>query len=207
MARWFLLAVLALDVVFAVFLFLGGPPSVGAERQLEVESALDAAETDDGAGGSPWTRQALSRLGAQLEERSRELDRREAEIEELLRGSEVLRRAGLLPGDAEAEAAVETPATEPTGPSEEEIAGRQAFASLQQAYENMEPDSAAQALSELADRDKEAVVELLLGWRPRTSGSILDSLTQINPALAADLSYEIWKRSGKNVSSAAGSGR
>jgi flagellar motility protein MotE (MotC chaperone) len=71
----------------------------------------------------------------------------------------------------------------------------------------MEPESAAKALAALAARDKEAVIELLMGWKPRTSGAILDSLTQNSPALAADLSYEIWKRSGNAAGATAETGR
>jgi len=82
-----------------------------------------------------------------------------------------------------------------------------AFTRLQRAYETMEPESAAKALNELATRDREAVVALVLGLKPRTSGAILDAVTQINPALAADLSYTIWKRSGKPESRTAKAGR
>jgi flagellar motility protein MotE (MotC chaperone) len=82
-----------------------------------------------------------------------------------------------------------------------------AFTRLQRAYESMEPEAAAKALSELASRDREAVVALILGLKPRTSGAILDAVTQIDPALAADLSYAIWKRSGKGASPTARSGR
>jgi len=69
-----------------------------------------------------------------------------------------------------------------------------AFRRLLRAYENMEPESAARALAELATRDRRAVVELILGSKARTSGAILDALTRTHPGLAADLSYEIWRR-------------
>jgi hypothetical protein len=64
----------------------------------------------------------------------------------------------------------------------------------------MEPESAARAVAGLAKKDNECVVQLLLGWKPRTSGQILDALTQLDPGLAAQLSYEVWKRSGEAAS-------
>ena len=75
-----------------------------------------------------------------------------------------------------------------------------------------EPDPASRriatvALAELAYLDQDAVVQLLMGWRPRTSGAILDALTQADPGLAASLSYEIWKRGGKKGATAASGGR
>ena len=73
----------------------------------------------------------------------------------------------------------------------------------QRAYENMEPESAALALAELAYLDQEAVVQLLISWQPRTSGAILDALTQADPMLAASLSYEIWRQGGKKEAAAA----
>jgi flagellar motility protein MotE (MotC chaperone) len=76
----------------------------------------------------------------------------------------------------------------------------EAFLRLLHAYENMEPESAAKAIAQLAVKDKEAVVQMMLGWKPRTSGQILDALTQFDPSLAADLSYEVWKRSGEAAS-------
>jgi flagellar motility protein MotE (MotC chaperone) len=86
------------------------------------------------------------------------------------------------------------PAPAPVTIAKGSPAKSEAFTRLLRAYENMEPESAAKALAGLAVRDKEAVVQLLLGWKPRTSGAILDALTQINASLAADLSYEVWKR-------------
>lgn len=88
------------------------------------------------------------------------------------------------------------PLSEAPAPAIEPIATNDAFARLKRAYENMEPETAARAVRELAARDREAVVALLLGFNARTAGAILDGLTESDPALAADLSYEIWKRSG-----------
>lgn len=155
------------------------------------EDNARVSERAPAAAGSVPAPEALRLLGQQLAARVAELDRREAELEELLRGSEVLRRAGLLPPEPPATQRVRAGAVTHEQPE------TSAFQSLQRVYENMEPDSAARALAQLAARDKDAVVELLLGWKPRTSGAILDALAQANPALAADLSYEIWKRDGR----------
>jgi len=193
LARWFLVAVLAVDVAFGAFFFLGGPLSIGAEPADAAPA--EAAEEE----AADWDRESLVQLGQQLEARTRELERRETELAELIRGADVLRAAGLLPGETAAEE------DQPEAPAEPEVdqEGLEAFQRLARAYENMEAESAASALSELAARDREAVVQLLLGWRPRTSGAILDALTQTNPSLAADLSYEIWKKSGKAEAAAA----
>lgn len=99
--------------------------------------------------------------------------------------------------------AIEDPEPAPQGGARK----ADAFKRLMRAYENMEPESAAKALAALAERDPEVVVELLMGFKPRTSGAILDALTQRNASLAADLSYEIWRRSGEESSEAAESGR
>jgi flagellar motility protein MotE (MotC chaperone) len=200
LARVFLLTVLVLDVAFGAFFLMGSPLTIGAEPP-DPTAADSGNEAEQKA---VWDREALALLGQQLEARSRELERREAEYEELMRGAEVLRQAGLLPGETPTP---EVDAAAARREAEANAAGEEAFQRLQQAYENMEAESAARALSELAGRDREAVVELLLGWRPRTSGAILDALTQVNPSLAADLSYEIWKRSGKADTAAAGNGR
>lgn len=201
--RWFLLSVLALDVVVAVAFVVGLPGELGAQSVDPASVATGAAAVAAAGSGeqdpsmSPWTREALDLLGKRLQERTEELDRRESQLDELLRGSEVLRLAG--------EAAPE-PAGEPTAaaPAEEEASQPgESFLRLQRAYENMEPATAATALAELAERDKDAVVALLLGWPPRTSGAILDALTTVKPVLAADLSYEIWKLDGKKRPAAA----
>ncbi len=188
--RGIVFGVLALDAVVALVLFAGWVMPAGAEGTGQSTGADVAAERE-GWVSNP-SRETLELVGKQLAARAAELERRELEIEELLRGGEVLARAGL--GDAE-----EQEAEAASGPDPAVVARKEAaFTSLKKAYENMEPTSAAQALAALADRDKQAVVELLLGWKPRTSGAIMDAMTQTNPKLSADLSYEIWKfSSGK----------
>jgi hypothetical protein len=96
---------------------------------------------------------------------------------------------GTIPGAGPDEPEAPAPAARGAG-----VAQADAFRRLLRAYENMEPESAARALAELAQRDRRAVVELVLGSKPRTSGAILDALTRTHPGLAADLSYEIWRR-------------
>lgn len=68
------------------------------------------------------------------------------------------------------------------------------FDKLLKAYEGMEPDNAAIALSELHGKDRLVVVDLLLGLKPRQSAAALDALAALAPRIAADVSYEIWKR-------------
>ncbi len=179
--RVVLAAVLVADTLF-VAAVLGG---------LLTGDVARANETGDDATTPPRTVDTLRTLGEELAERRRELERRELELAEALRGGEVLRLAGITPVTAE-------PATEPQAVEDPPggAAASDSFKRLQKAYENMEPESAATAIAALAGRDSEVVVELLLGWPPRTSGAILDALTQTDPAIAADLSYEIWKRSG-----------
>jgi hypothetical protein len=208
------LSVFALDAAFValigVLLWGGGISDAGADPHAAAAPAATEAAPNPVEGAAPATPAAaedepvpspetLRQLGLRLAERTVELDRREEELRELVRGNEVLRRAGLLPPEEEGAAAVEPDTAEgkskkETAPAAETNARTAtAFQSLQRAYENMEPESAARALAELAQRDKQVVVELLLGWKPRTSGAILDALTQTNPGLSADLSYEIWK--------------
>ncbi len=189
--RGIVFGVLALDAVVALVLFAGWVLPAGAEGTAQTADKDAAAEREEWVSNP--SRESLELIGKQLAARAEELERRELELEELLRGSEVLARAGL--GEAGEDDEPEVAA----GPDPAVVARKEAaFTSLRKAYENMEPTSAAQALVALADRDKQAVVELLLEWKPRTSGAIMDAMTQTNPKLSADLSYEIWKfSSGK----------
>jgi flagellar motility protein MotE (MotC chaperone) len=200
--RWFLIVVLTLDATAAALFLTGNLTSSWAQPEdAEESSTVEAEEV---------SLDALRLLGEKLAQRSAELDRRETEIEELARGEEVLRRAGVAISQQDEEPAAEAsaqPAVVPAPPTRQGLSGNDAFLRLQRAYENMEPESAAKALAELASRDRDAVVELLIGWKPRTSGAILDALTQTNPGLAADLSYEIWKRGGDLAAGTARNGR
>jgi len=206
LSRWMLIGVLVANALIAMFLIGGATAS-----PIQAQTAPDNSETDPSADAP--SREALLLLGRELAERAEQLALREADLDELRRGEEVRLRAGLTPASGDlaepdtAVAAGAAPATESATADKVETAADQAFGRLSKAYENMEPDSAALALAELASIDTEAVVQLLVGWPPRTSGAILDSLTQIKPELAARLSYKIWKRSGNSVPQAADSDR
>ena len=198
-SRRIVVGVLIVNALIAMFLIGWATPQVKAQT---------TPANDEAAVAEP-SRDALLKLGKELAERAEKLAQSEADFEELRRGEEVRLRAGLTPtSDEGAEPAAGPAPVEAKKPAEGETesAAGDAFARLSRAYENMEPDSAALALNELAAIDMQAVVQLLTGWPPRTSGAILDSLTQINPGLAAKLSYEIWKRSGNAMPVAAESG-
>ena len=187
--RWFLVSVLMVNCVAAVV--VGTIPS-------------PSAATDGTAGANQEepevTRETLALLGQRLAERAAALEQREQELDELLRGAEVQLR--LAEANAPSGEPAEPRATEQPAPADDP-----SFSRLQRAYENMEPDSAAAALAELAALDQKAVLQLLSGWKPRTSSQILDALTQIDPGLAARLSYEIWRKGGNDEPPAANSGR
>ena len=203
--RWFLVVVFSLNAVGAALLLEGS----ASQANPAAESADAAGESEGAAEEAGSDREALKLLGRQLAERAEELSRREAELDELIRSQEVLLRAeGLDPTtEPEPDRPVEPVAATQPAPVEEDAGDDFAFEKLRLAYENMEPESAAVALAELAALDQQAVVQLLLGWKPRTSGAILDALTQTHAELAAKLSYEIWKQGGKGASAAARNSR
>ncbi len=68
------------------------------------------------------------------------------------------------------------------------------FDRLLKAYEGMDPANAAAALVELYGRNRRVVVDLLLGMKPRQATGTLDALASTHPKIAADLSWEIWKK-------------
>jgi len=68
------------------------------------------------------------------------------------------------------------------------------FDRLLKAYEGMDPANAAAALVELYGRNRRVVVDLLLGMKPRQAAGTLDALASTHPKIAADLSWEIWKK-------------
>ncbi len=208
-ARALLASVLVADLVVVVGLAGGAVSGLGVwADEAATESTGTLSDENAREGPLPQEAESLARLGRELAERLRELERREAELAELGRAEEVLRRAGIVPvpdgPDAGEDASSEVARTEA---AQAHAAGPSAFDRLRRAYENMEPDTAAQALSALARRDREAVIALLAAWNPRVSGAILDALTRADAALAAELSYEVWKRSGKPVPELAKAGR
>ncbi len=72
------------------------------------------------------------------------------------------------------------------------------FEKLLKAYEGMDPANAASSLHELYSKDRQTVIDLLLGMKPRQSAAALDAVAASYPREAADLSYEIWKRQPQN---------
>ncbi len=68
------------------------------------------------------------------------------------------------------------------------------FDALLKAYGGMEAENAANALIELYGKDRMVVVDLLLGLKARQAGAALDALAAANPQIAADLSFEIWRK-------------
>lgn len=193
--RWFLIGVLAIDVIGAGLLLTGAIP---VTRAADTGSSVQPQQPTA-------SREVLEQLGRELSERTEALRRREAELDELMRAEEVERRLTALDEQRRQREVAEAESSDaPAGRAPER---NPAFENLQRAYENMEPESAAAALGELASLDEEAVLQLLAGWKPRTSGQILDALTQTDPELAGRLSYRIWKLGGKNGAAAASNDR
>lgn len=85
------------------------------------------------------------------------------------------------------------------------LAAAPSFEKLLKAYEGMDPANAASSLHELYSKDRQTVMDLLLGMKPRQSAAALDALAASYPREAADLSYEIWKRQPQNKERAADS--
>ena len=69
-----------------------------------------------------------------------------------------------------------------------------AFDRLLRAYEGMDPENAAAALAKLYNRERQVVIEVLLGMKPRQAAAVLDAIAATAPSVAAELSLEIWKR-------------
>lgn len=68
------------------------------------------------------------------------------------------------------------------------------FERLVRAYEAMDPDNAAAALASLYGKERQAVVEILLGMKPRQAAAVLDALAARAPSVAAELSLAAWQR-------------
>lgn len=175
--KWLLGSVVAADAIAALVLVSGGIPVTLAEDHAAPEAAPAVSPADA----------ALAKVAEQLKAREAAIAERENAAQEALRAAEVLQRTA-APAPVEEKpkpkASAKKGAKEPAPP----------FTKLTRAYENMEPDAAARALVALAKKDREAVVDLMLGWKPRTSGAVLDAMTQREPEFAAEISYEIWKR-------------
>jgi hypothetical protein len=200
--RWFLFAVLALDAAAAAAYLTGVVAPVSAAQPAATAAATGAATnaaTTPAALPADVPQSPAPAAVPAGTPASAEGDPAAGPVTATAPGSDD------APGERDPD---DVPATE--DPADDAAPANDrgaAFTRLLRAYENMEPESAAKAIGELAARDREAVVELVMGWKPRTCGAILDALTQTNPALAADLSYTIWKRSGSLRPETATAGR
>ncbi len=58
----------------------------------------------------------------------------------------------------------------------------------------MDPDNAAAALASLYGKERQAVIEILLGMKPRQAAAVLDALAARAPSVAAELSLAAWQR-------------
>ncbi|MDQ7006554.1 MAG: hypothetical protein Q9Q40_04940 [Acidobacteriota bacterium] len=130
--------------------------------------------------------EALTRQKEALERKARELTERERQL--------AVVRAELL---AEREALDKQKAELARQREELENAGAPNFGRLLKAYEGMDPENAASALAELYARDRNVVVDLLLGLKSRQAALTLDALASTHPKIAAELSLQIWQKDPK----------
>ncbi|RMG43596.1 MAG: hypothetical protein D6718_11990 [Acidobacteria bacterium] len=165
-----------------------------SRAQQTVPEALDPL-------ADPVKAEALERertfreLVEELRAKKAEIERREADISERERQVVILREELA----AELEAVKEARAALARERKAFEELRAPSFERLLKAYEGMEPDNAAKALAELFRRDQMVVVDLLLGLKPRQAAAALDALAAAQPEVAAQVSYEIWKRNPKRL--------
>ena len=127
----------------------------------------------EAGSGEAEAEAAYRALVAELQQQKQVLDRRADELAERERRLQALEQSL----DAKAVAAP-----------------RAGFDRLLKAYEGMDPENAAAALAEVYRKDRQVVVEVLLGMKPRQAAAVLDSIAAAAPAIAAELSLEVWKR-------------
>jgi flagellar motility protein MotE (MotC chaperone) len=160
-----------------------GPAS--GEEAGETEAPKHPAEQGPEIARATYRRliDELSARKSGLEERAEELAERERQVEVV--------RQELATERTELEALREKVRKE-----RQEAEGRSApsFDRLLKAYEGMEPENAAAALSQLYQRDREVVVDVLLGLRSRQAAAVLDAVAAQHPQIAAELSLEIWQK-------------
>ncbi|HHN75122.1 MAG TPA: hypothetical protein ENK10_07850 [Acidobacteria bacterium] len=128
----------------------------------------------------------LTRQKAVLERKAKELAERERQLE-IVRAELLAEREAI--DKQKKELAREREAFESEGAPN--------FGRLLKAYEGMDPENAASALAELYARDRDVVVDLLLGLKSRQAALILDALAATHPKIAAELSLQIWKQDPK----------
>jgi len=127
----------------------------------------------EAGSGEAEAEAAYRALVAELQQQKQVLDRRADELAERERRLQALEQSL----DAKAVAAP-----------------RAGFDRLLKAYEGMDPENAAAALAEVYRKDRQVVVEVLLGMKPRQAAAVLDSIAAAAPSIAAELSLEVWKR-------------
>jgi flagellar motility protein MotE (MotC chaperone) len=175
----------ALLIVDALTVNLLVPPVEAQEMAEQPVAPLDPADA-----GYVEAQQTYLELIDELERHEQQLEQRQAEVAERERQLEVVRT------EFEAEKARLDKLAQQVEAERREVAaqGSPSFDRLLKAYEMMEPENAAGALAELYARDQSVVVDLLLGLKPRQAGATLDALAADRPAIAAELSHEIWRR-------------
>lgn len=159
-----------------------------ASERAPVRSRLSPIEPP--ALGEESAKQIYERLVEQLLTRQQELEKASEAVAERERQIEVV-RAELDKRRQEIVDARKAFEDEQKALAESKAPS---FDRLLKAYEGMEPVNAAKAMAEIYDKDREVVVDLLLGLKPRQAAGILDSLAATSPKQTADLSLEIWKR-------------
>jgi flagellar motility protein MotE (MotC chaperone) len=187
------LTVNALVVVDALTLGLLAPRAEAkgtvAERARPAGQATPAAPAEAGAGEAEA---AYRVLVAELQQQKQALDRRTGELAARERQLEALQRS--LEADAAERTAGGAAGRGGSAGAAATPAPRAAFDRLLKAYEGMDPENAAAALAEIYKKERQVVVEVLLGMKPRQAAAVLDALAATAPSIAAELSLEVWRR-------------
>ena len=158
-----------------------------AERARPAAPAASVTPAAAEAGASE-AEAAYRALIIELQQQKQALDRRAGELadrERRLRGQDQSPEGGaeVRPGGRGGAAGGATASAPHT-----------AFARLLKAYEGMDPENAAAALAKLYAKERQVVIEVLLGMKPRQAAAVLDAIAATAPSVAAELSLEIWKR-------------
>jgi flagellar motility protein MotE (MotC chaperone) len=112
-------------------------------------------------------------------------------VAELMRQKQALDRRAAALAEREQRVAGAEQALQVRGGAPEPPSG---FERLVRAYEAMDPDNAAAALASLYGKERQAVIEILLGMKPRPAAAVLDALAAHAPSVAAELSQAAWQR-------------
>jgi flagellar motility protein MotE (MotC chaperone) len=166
------------------------PPASAEESELPAKPAAERGALDPSGLGEQHARETYLQLIDELTEQKARLDARAEQLAERERQFTVLRQE-LIAERQRIEASGEQVAAERAAL---ESMRSPSFDQLLKAYEGMEPENAASALTELYAKDRLVVVDLLLGIKARQAAGTLDALAASSPEIAADLSLEIWKR-------------